>query len=162
VANARPRSGGSTGEISGPEFRLTIVIDLPDDNPFMLRRRIGHLDIAALDLEEPRTQGGQIAVGIADLMQEPSGGDTQRFPDFRHDPPLRFPIFIPEHPGLIAGQIEGVNLLPEIAEHPAQADQLRLRAAITGYVRCLLSCFRGGLHLMKITRPACVFPPLCY
>ena len=112
--------------VSRPDSCLLIMIGLPDDDPFMFPGRIGHLDIAALDLEEPRAQSGQIAVGTADLMQEPSGGDTQRFPDFRHDPPLRFPIFIPEYPGLITGQIEGVNPLPEIAERIQIGDAAHL------------------------------------
>ena len=77
------------------------MVGSPDDNPFMLSGRIGHLEDATLNLEEPGAQGGQIAVGIPDLMQKLPGGDTKRLADFGHDPLLCLPVFIPEYPGLI-------------------------------------------------------------
>jgi len=92
------------------------MIGSPDDNPFMLPGRIGHLEGTPLNLEEPGAQGGQIAVGILDLPQELPGGEAEGFADFGHDPLLRFPVLIPEHPGLITGEAEGINLLAEIPE----------------------------------------------
>ena len=96
--------------------RLAVIVCLPENDPFMLCGRFGHLDLAVLDFIHQRADRAEIAIGAVDLAEQVPGGCREIFTDASQKAAFGLAVFMPDNAGLTMGKIHRVDLFAETGQ----------------------------------------------